>query len=116
MAVVYAALQLASAVTESKIAMIATELSFLIFLVLSYLARKDIVKGLKKFEYIAYIFLGLSVVSLLWKLLIAYIIADTNSFGGASWALLVGGFNAIVITGHHRCAHIYRKYPLDKLF
>lgn len=99
MAVIYAFLQLAAAVTGNRIALILTELMFLVFLVLAYLARKDLITGIKKFEYIAYVFLGLSIVSLLWQLLITYIIVDTNSFGGGApwaWALLVGGFNAVV--------------------
>ncbi len=116
MAVVYAALQLGAALIGDKAAMIMTELLFLIFLVLAYLARKDIIAGLKKFEYIAYIFLGLSVVALLWRLLITYIIADTNSFSGASWALIVGGFNAIVSLIIIAALIYIESIPLDKIF
>ncbi|HEY3422123.1 MAG TPA: CPBP family glutamic-type intramembrane protease, partial [Methanocellaceae archaeon] len=115
MAVVYAALQLASAVTGGKTAMILTELMFLIFLVLAYLARKDVIKGLKRFEWIAYIFLGLSIVSLLWQLLISYIITDTGSFGGASWALLVGLFNAIISVAIIAALVYIESTPLEKI-
>ena len=115
MAVVYAALQLASAVTGGKIAMILTELMFLVFLVLAYLARKDVIKGLKKFEWVAYIFLGLSIVSLLWQLLVSYIIVDTSSFGGASWALLVGLFNAVISVVIIAALVYIENTPLEKI-
>jgi uncharacterized protein len=115
MAAVYAILQLASAVTGSKLAMILTELMFLIFLVMAYLARKDVIKGLKKFEWVAYIFLGLSIVSLLWQLLVSYIIVDTSSFGGASWALLVGLFNAIISVLIIAALVYIENTPLEKI-
>ncbi len=115
MAAVYAILQLASAVTGSKLAMILTELMFLVFLVLAYLARKDVIKGLKKFEWVAYIFLGLSIVSLLWQLLISYIIVDTSSFGGASWALLVGLFNAVISVLIIAALVYIENTPLEKI-
>ena len=115
MAVVYAALQLASAVTGGKVAMILTELMFLVFLVLAYLARKDVIKGLKKFEWVAYIFLGLSIVSLLWQLLVSYIIVDTSSFGGASWALLVGLFNAVISVVIIAALVYIENTPLEKI-
>lgn len=115
MAAVYAILQLASAVTGSKLAMILTELMFLIFLVMAYLARKDVIKGLKKFEWVAYIFLGLSIVSLLWQLLISYIIVDTSSFGGASWALLVGLFNAVISVLIIAALVYIENTPLEKI-
>ncbi len=116
MAVVYAALQLGSALSENKAAMIMTELLFLIFLVLAYLARTDVIAGLKKYEYIMYIFLGLSVVTLLWRLLTTYIIADTNSFGNVSWVLIVGGFNAIVSLIIIAALIYIESIPLDKIF
>ena len=116
MAVVYAALQLGSALSENKAALIMTELLFLIFLVLAYLARADVIAGLKKYEYIMYIFLGLSAVTLLWRLLTTYIIADTNSFGDASWALIVGGFNTIVSLIIIAALIYMESIPLDKIY
>lgn len=115
MAAVYAILQLASAVTGNKLALILTELMFLVFLVLAYVARKDVVKGLKKFEWVAYIFLGLSIVSLLWQLLLSYIIVDPNSIGGASWALLVGLFNAIISVVIIAALLYIESTPLEKI-
>jgi len=115
MAAVYAILQLATALTGNKVAMILTELMFLVFLVLAYLARKDVIKGLKKFEWVTYVFLGLSIVSLLWQLLVSYIIVDTSSFGGASWALLVGIFNAVISVVIIAALVYIENTPLEKI-
>ena len=116
MAVVYAILQIGAALTESRVSVIITELLFLVFLAFAYLARADIVKGLKKFEHVAYIFLGLSILSLLWKLVITYIIADTSSFGNVSWTALVCGFNTVVSVIVIAGLVYMENIPLDKLY
>jgi membrane protease YdiL (CAAX protease family) len=95
LAVFYALSLLAARLQGGLSAVMVSVIMFVSFVAFAYFVRMDAISGLRQLRSLIFVFIGLSMLSLAWELLLFFNFIDVSRIGTVTWIMAVGAVNAV---------------------
>jgi uncharacterized protein len=116
MAAFYAFSVIAARLQSGMSAVMVSAIIFVAFIAFAYFMKIGADPRLRNVQSLTYVFLGLSVISLAWQLLLYFNVVDAAKIGPLAWALAVGVVNAILSLIIIAAIIFVEKVPLKDIY